>query len=106
MYDFFIYTGTNSTGGEKCAAESIVLQLAKQIPKHKQYRLFFDNWFSTLNLMIKLQTMSILKTVTLRANRLGNCPSSIEKDLKRAGRSSFVSRKYQNLHIHLVKWTK
>ena len=34
---FFIYTGANSTGEEKCTAEYVLLQLAKHIPKHKQY---------------------------------------------------------------------
>ena len=45
MYEFLKYTGATSTGGEKCAAESVVLQLAKHVPMHKLYPLFLTNGF-------------------------------------------------------------
>lgn len=47
IYDFLIYIGANSSGGEKCTPDSVVLQLVKPIPKPKQHQLSFDNWFST-----------------------------------------------------------
>ena len=104
MYDFFIYTGSKSAGTEKCGAESVVLRLAENIPKHQGYRLFFDNWFSTLELMIKLQSMGILATATFRCNRLANCPLKTEKDLEKNGRGSIDYRTDQNSGIHLVRW--
>ena len=44
----------------------IILRLVEKIPKNKKYRLFFDSWFSTLPLLIKLQSMGILSTATLQ----------------------------------------
>ena len=42
---FFIYTGANSTDEEKCRAESVALQFAKHIPKHKSSQYFLTTGF-------------------------------------------------------------
>ena len=51
-YDFLLYGGKHSIGRSACSAESIVLKLSKRIPKNKGCCLFFDNWFSTFDLML------------------------------------------------------
>ena len=51
-YDFLLYGGKHSIGRSACSAESIVLKLSERIPKNKGCRLFFDNWFSTFDLML------------------------------------------------------
>ena len=63
----------NSAGTKRCRAEESVLQLVEDIPKNQNYQVLFDNWLSTLPLLIKLQSMGILSTSTLRSNRVAGC---------------------------------
>ena len=104
IYDFFLYGGKHSTGGESCSAEAIVLKLSEGIPKHQNHLLFFDNWFFTMNLMLLLKSEGIFTTVTFRANRLNGCPLSADKDLKKEGRGAFVYRTDVNSGLHVMKW--
>ena len=61
----------------------------EEIPKNQNYQVFFNNWFSTLPPFIKLQSMCILSTVTLRSNRVAGYLLMSDKDLKATGRDSF-----------------
>ena len=56
--------------------------LLEEIPMNQNYRVFFDNWFSTLPLLIKLHSMGILSTAKLRSNRVVGCPLMSDKGLK------------------------
>ena len=94
IYDFFLYGGKNSTGGNSCSADAIVLKLSEGIPRNQGFRLFFDNWFSTLDLMVQLKSIGILSTATFRTNRLKGCliycfRQGIEKGRLRILRLSF-----------------
>ena len=80
IYNFFIYGGKHSAGADKCGIENSVLRLVQNIPKHQNYEVFFDNWFSTFPLLLKLHSMDILATATFRMNRLTRCPLMSDKD--------------------------
>ena len=60
MYDFYIYEGKSKatekdTEYEKLIKSSqVVAILALHLPNHENHKLFFDNWFSTLELMLFL----------------------------------------------------
>ena len=88
IYDFFIYAGARSAGTESCGAQDIVLRLVEGVPKNKNFRIFFDNWFSTFSLLCELRNRCILATGTFHSNRIGGCPLMSEKDLKKEGRGS------------------
>ena len=103
-YDFFLYTGAKSVGTGKCTAESVVLRLSEGVPKHSNYYLYFDNWFSILDLMLNLKSMGILATATFRSNGIGSFPLETETELKKKGRGSSDYRTDQNSGLHLVKW--
>ena len=79
----FFYTGKDNVRNENCSAENVVLQLLEGLPQQKNYKVCFDNWFCTLKLMLKLKSMGILTTATVRANRTAGCPLLSEKDLKK-----------------------
>lgn len=104
MYDFFLYSGKHSTGSDNCGSMNTVLRLVSDLPQNRGYRLFFDNWFCTLSLMLQLQSMGILCTATIRSNRLGSCSLSSDADLKARGRGSFDFRTDRNSGIHVLKW--
>ena len=104
IYHFFVYAGATSTGAQTCGAEDVILRLVQEMPKHKQFRLYFDNWVSTLSLLRELKTMEILATGTFRINRIGQCPLLNDKELKKQGRGTWDYCVDQNSGTHLVKW--
>ena len=104
IFDFFLLTGAKSAGIEKCTGESVVLRLSEGIPKHNNYYLYFDNWFSILDLMLKLKSIGILATEAFRSNRFGSCQLEKETELNKKDRGSSSYRTDQNSGFHLVKW--
>ena len=112
MYDFFIYEGKPMTNNghdntdydhlQKSA--QVVAKLCQNLPSHKNYKLFFDNWFSTLELMLYLKNKGILAVGTIRLNHLGGCSVSSNKDLQKAGRGSSDYCTDNNSGIRVVKW--
>ncbi|TKS75693.1 PiggyBac transposable element-derived protein 3 [Collichthys lucidus] len=52
------------------ASGNVVLRLAQPIPKKQNYKLFFDNWFTSVPLVLTLAQQGIRCTGTVRANRL------------------------------------
>ena len=53
-----------------------------------KHKVFFDNLFSSPELMKYLLSKGIYELVTLRANRSRSCPTSAEKDMKKQGRGA------------------
>ena len=53
-----------------------------------QSPVFFDNWFTTLDLLLYLKQKGILACGTIRANRLKGCPLKENKEMKAEGRGS------------------
>lgn len=106
VYDFEIYAGkqTNVSASGLGFSSDIVMRLADGIPKNKNYKLYFDNWFSNYDLQLKLKQNGILSTGTVRKNRLSNCTLKSDKELKNKGRGSFDYRVEKNANIIIVKW--
>ena len=80
LHDFFIYGGKHSAGAERMQRQNHFFdwwKRSQRIPK--SYQVFFDNWFSNLPPLIKLQSMRILSTATLRSNR-----EEVRNNLKQA----------------------
>ena len=75
-YDFFIYDGKNPAELDdrkfghlqKCA--QVLAKLCDDLPGHKNYKVFFDNWFTTLDLLHPFRSKGIHAVGTIRLNRL------------------------------------
>ncbi|KAK2720491.1 hypothetical protein QYM36_004393 [Artemia franciscana] len=81
-----------------------VLRLARGIPKHKNYKLFFDNWFSSLDLAQIQSDQGILTLATVRASRLKGCALESDSKLKARGRGSYNWRVETQSNAIVVKW--
>ncbi|MEM6686592.1 MAG: transposase [Bacteroidota bacterium] len=103
MYKFFLYAGKNGKD-ENSSCENVVLRLIENLPHQKNFKLCFDNWFSTLSLLLQLKEYGILTCATMRANRLANCPLSSEKELRKSGRGSNSHKVDKNSGIMLMRW--
>ena len=111
MYDFYVYAGKDHNENanttpyqhlQKCA--QVVAKLSVDLPHNRGYKLFFDNWFTTLDLLLYLQRIGILAVGTVRANRLRGCPLENSKTIQKKGRGSVDYRTDYNSGIILVKW--
>lgn len=86
MYDCYVYAGKDEPDREaqvlrKCA--QVVTKLCKDLPSNMRHKLFFNNWFSTLELMQYLKKKGLHVVGTVRPNRVKNCPLNATKDLGR-----------------------
>jgi len=104
IYNIFLYGGKRSNDRKPQSAANIVLALSKEIPKKEGYQLYFDNWFSTFEVMLTLKSSKIFTTATFRSSRLQGCPLESDKDLKKQGPGSFEYRTDVNTGLHVVKW--
>ena len=50
-------------------SSSVVWKLSNIIPKNENYVIAFDNWFTSLQLVMKLKQNGILSVGTARSNR-------------------------------------
>ena len=74
IYDFLCIVLSTVLVPKNLESVESVLRFTEQLPKDQNYRLFFDNWFSTFPLLINLYSMGILATATSRSNRIPGCP--------------------------------
>lgn len=94
---FFFYVG---------ASGNVVLRLAQIIPKKQSHKLFFDNWFTGVPLILTLAKDGIHATGTVRSNRLPGVNLTSDADLKRTERGSFTEKiaLVGDTSLHAVKW--
>ena len=109
MYDFYIYAGKdeimkNSDFKHQQKSAQVVAQLCQHLPSHSGHQLFFDNWFTTLDLLIYLKNRGILACGTMRANRIQGCPLQTNKDMNKAGRGAIDFKSDVGSGIVVVKW--
>ncbi|XP_047115781.1 piggyBac transposable element-derived protein 3-like [Schistocerca piceifrons] len=71
--------------GVKQYWSSIVLNLVERINREHAY-LYFDNFFTTFNLLEILKIKNIYAAGTARLRRMPNVPFTSDKDLKKKGR--------------------
>lgn len=109
VHNFQIYTGVISSVPGRLdigSSGNIVVKLAEVIKPDTNTILYFDNWFTSLNLINELCKLGIWSLGTIRANRLGGCEFSSDAVLKRRGRGSHEEQegKVENTKIRIVKW--
>lgn len=109
MYDFYVYAGKDDRDGDdnynelqNCA--KVVARLAEHLPNNEGHKLFFDNWFSTLELFHFLKARGIWAAGTMRSNRLEQCPVENDKLLVKKGRGSVDEIVDFNSGLTVVKW--
>lgn len=109
VHSFDIFTGKiDSAPGQADigASGNIVLKLAQVIPPNINYLLYFDNWFSSLNLFIALAKMGIPALGTVQQNHLQGCSLTPDTEMKKKGRGAFEEREafVDEVEMRAVKW--
>nr|XP_050033781.1 piggyBac transposable element-derived protein 2-like [Dermacentor andersoni] len=107
--DFSIYTGDiRPVPGlpDLGASSNVALELSRSIPENKSYLLFFDNWFTSIKLLVNLHQRGIPAMGTARANRISGCRLPSDAEMKKNGRGSHVERQatIEGVEVRVVKW--
>lgn len=110
-YDYEIFAGeqnnTVPAGAPNLGVSSnVVVRMAKTIQRHKNHKLFFDNWFTSVPLQIYLTKEGILPLGTVRLNRVPNAQMPTEKEMRRQGRGSIIEKvaTIEGIDLSLVSW--
>ena len=83
VYDFEVYTGNKmNLGGNLSFSGNVVLRLVQDLTPNRNFKIFFDNWFTSVDLVHELSKKKIWCAATIRANRLAGCTVADEKYLK------------------------
>ena len=84
MYDFLLYAGkTEASVYHLHKRAQVVARLCEHLQGNIGHRLFFENLFTTIDLLIYLKEMRVLVVGTVRANRLQGCPLELNKTIKK-----------------------
>ena len=85
---------------------NVVHRLTKNLPYHQNFKLYFDNFFSSVTLMNFLKEKGILAVATLRKDRMKGSQNHLlpENDLKKRGRGSHDYAVEANSGIITVRW--
>lgn len=106
LYDFKIYTGKdpNVTPSNLGVSGDAVTNLCEHLPKHQNFKVYTDNWFSSYKLTVALKEMGIFTTGCVRNNRLPGCRFEDDRTLKKKGRGSYDYRVEKSSNIVALKW--
>ncbi|ROL45839.1 PiggyBac transposable element-derived protein 2 [Anabarilius grahami] len=85
-------------------AGEVVLRLVSEVPKGLNYKCFFDNWFTSPELIVELKKMGILTVATINRNRLRGCTLKSDKELSKAGRGAYEVKYEKTSGMSIVKW--
>lgn len=88
------------------ASSNVVMRLARMIPRNQNFKLYFDNYFTSLRLMEYLAKEGILSLGTIRRNRIPDCKLSSEKVIlkKERGYSEEYVADVNGIDVSTVAW--
>lgn len=93
-YNFELYSGKENivlpNEPDLGASANVVVRLCRNIERGKNYRVYFDNYYSTIPLVSYLSKEGILCLGTIRRNRIADCKLPSEKDMKKEERGQSV----------------
>ncbi|XP_061567214.1 piggyBac transposable element-derived protein 3-like [Cololabis saira] len=111
VYDFLTYTGKSTFGiaqgpvKEIGVGANVVVQLCKTIRNPSECVVYFDNFFTSLPLIVHLKESFGLRSLgTIRKNRLKGCILEDDRALLRQGRGSYDYRVDNEAEVAVVKW--
>ncbi|KAK3892961.1 hypothetical protein Pcinc_003140 [Petrolisthes cinctipes] len=109
VYNFDIYSGKIEPAPNEPdlgASSNVVLRLASIVQVNMSHLLFFDNWFSSLRLVIELHKKGIYTLGTVRQNRLKGCRLIDDKRLKTLGRGTYEEKcaTVEGVEVVVLKW--
>uniref|UniRef100_A0A915IZ26 PiggyBac transposable element-derived protein domain-containing protein n=1 Tax=Romanomermis culicivorax TaxID=13658 RepID=A0A915IZ26_ROMCU len=108
VYDFFVFTGADKNPTEQAlsASSNVVARLCTTLPKNVGHKVYFDNYFTSPDLLIYLYSQGIFALGTVPSNGLRGAEKLLisKKDLKAKGRGSHDFIVDANLTLCALRW--
>lgn len=105
IHDFSVYIGSGTCPSKNLGLTGdIVGHLTDSLPENENFKIYFDNWFASLQLVDYLKQKGMWCVGTIRSDRMGKCPLLSEVDLKKEGRGSYDWRVEVNSNMAVVRW--
>jgi len=96
-YNFEIFTGQENNDENRPsfepdlgAAANVVVRFSRVAPKNQNYKIYFDNYYTTILLLVYLKSRGILSLGTARRNRLCNVLLPHEKEMLKKPRGAYM----------------
>ncbi|KAJ3641828.1 hypothetical protein Zmor_028301 [Zophobas morio] len=107
MYDFIIYQGGSTEFDQNILKKfglgaTVVFHLSQRIPQY--YYLYFDNYFTTHQVLEILSQKDIYAAGTIRINRFKNSPLINDKEASKKTRGYSEEVVSQDKNVVLCKW--
>eukprot|EP00105_Crassostrea_gigas_P041980 XP_019926128.1 PREDICTED: piggyBac transposable element-derived protein 3-like [Crassostrea gigas] len=104
LYDFDVYQGSSEKAANSIGVGGdVVLKLCSTL-EPRNYKIFADNYFTSLPLVKALQDRSLWYVGTVRSNRPKGCILKSEKELKKEGRGSVDFKVETSCNIIALRW--
>lgn len=103
-YCFSLYTGKETQQLSDPLGTRVVLKMLSIVENPKSHCVYFDNFFTSHELLHRLREMQFRATGTIRENRTAKCPVQATKELEKLPRGSYDYRFDNKNKILLVKW--
>lgn len=110
-YRFEIYNGAGDNvvldgQPDLGSTANVVVRLSQTIPDYKHHILYFDNFYTSLPLLVYLRARGIYSLGTVRVNRIPNCKLPIDAAIKQEERGhavEFIGTAY-GVDVSTVLW--
>lgn len=113
IYDFLLYGGDQTfrnytfenEEGQLGFGAKVVIALCKSLSNPPGTFVYFDNFFSSFELMSYLRNeLGIFSLGTIRSNRLRGCELLNDKQLRKNGRGSYDYKVDNENRVFILKW--
>lgn len=112
-YDFEIYSGQENRDENRLADEpdlgsssNVVVRLVRNVPRNLNYKVYFDNYYTSIPLLVYLSTKGIFSLGTVRRNRIPDCklPNDVEVKKWARGQSCEFVSEVDGISVTPVAW--
>lgn len=104
-YTFDIYCGkSNDVSNDPLGSRVVKSLLAKMPIIPNEHIVYFDNFFTSYQLLNDLRLLGFRATGTIRDNRTKKCPVTPMKDMKKLPRASYDHQFDTKNEITIVRW--
>lgn len=104
-YSFDLYCGKTTENTKEPLGTRVVKLLLSKIPAiPEEHTVYFDNFFTSCDLLIALKKTGYKATGTIRENRTKKCPLRPVNSMKKSARAEYDHRFDTKNELLLVRW--